>query len=70
MVDRTQEDTSHRFFGAWVALADEIDPARGYISMDAPLARLLLKKQVGDEVTVDRPDKGELWLEVVAIEYE
>lgn len=84
VVDRAPEDTSHIFFGAWVTLADEddqqrryrivgadeIDPARGYISIDAPLARQLLKKQVGDEITIERPEKGELWLEVIAIEYE
>jgi transcription elongation factor GreB len=34
------------------------------------LARQLLKKQVGDEVIIERPDQEPLWLEVVAIEYE
>jgi transcription elongation factor GreB len=81
-IDR--DDTSRIFFGAWVTLvdeddqqrryrivgADEIDPAKGYISIDAPLARQLLKKQVGDEVTIERVDQDELWLEVVAVEYE
>ncbi len=52
------------FFGAWVRLeqedgneveyrivgADEIDTTRGYISMDAPLGRALLKKALDDEV--------------------
>lgn len=54
------------FFGAWVRLerqdggeveyrivgADETDGARGYISIDSPLARALLKKTSGDEVEV------------------
>jgi transcription elongation factor GreB len=84
VIDRLPEDTSRIFFAAWVTLADaddqrrryrivgadEIDPARGYISIDAPLARQLLKKQVGDEVIIERPDQEPLWLEVVAIEYE
>ena len=57
------------FFGAWVTVvdledneftwrivgADEIDAdtSRGYISVDSPMARALLKKQVDDEVIVD-----------------
>ncbi|MBP0047885.1 transcription elongation factor GreB [Marinobacterium sp. AK62] len=83
VVDRVPDDTSRIFFGAWITLvdeedrerryrivgADEIDPARGYISIDAPLSRQLLKKQVGDEVVIERPEEGELWLEVLAIDY-
>jgi transcription elongation factor GreB len=83
VVDRVPDDTSRIFFGAWVTLADEdnqqrryrivgadeIDPAKGYISIDAPLARQLLKKQVGDEVIIERLDQDELWLEVIAIDY-
>jgi transcription elongation factor GreB len=83
VVDRVPDDTSRIFFAAWVTLADEddqqrryrivgadeIDSAKGYISIDAPLARQLLKKQVGDEVIIERPDQNELWLEVIAIDY-
>ncbi|GAA0792678.1 transcription elongation factor GreB [Marinobacterium sediminicola] len=83
VVDRAPDDTSRIFFGAWVTLldeedhqrryrivgADEIDPAKGYISIDAPLARQLLKKQVGDEVTIQRGDGDELWLEITGIDY-
>ncbi|WP_417682920.1 transcription elongation factor GreB [Roseibium sp.] len=83
VVDRAPDDQSRIFFGAWVTLvdeedqerryrivgADEIDPAKGYISIDAPLSRQLLKKQVGDEVIIERPEQNELWLEVLAIEY-
>lgn len=83
VVDRAPDDTSRVFFGAWVTLADEednerryrivgadeIDPSKGYISIDAPLSRQLLKKQVGDEVSMPRGDEEELWLEIVAIEY-
>ena len=57
------------FFGAWVTLEkdsgetveyrivgpDELDPDRGYISMDSPLARALLKKQCDEEVRVQTP---------------
>jgi len=60
------EDTV--FFGAWVVLetedgeereyrivgGDEIDAdsSRGYISVDSPMAKALLKKQVDDEISV------------------
>ncbi len=56
------------YFGAWVGLeredgtpleyrivgGDEIesDSSKGYISVDSPMARALLKKQVDDEVVV------------------
>ena len=53
------------FFGAWVTLEDEaggqhvhrivgpdeFDQAPDYISMDAPLARALMRKGLDDEVT-------------------
>lgn len=72
------------FFGAWVTLLDEddqerryrivgpdeIDAGSTYISMDAPLARLLLKKQLGDEVSLQKPDGSEIWYEITAIDYE
>ncbi len=61
-------NTDQVFFGAWVTLekedgteveyrivgGDEIeaDSSKGYISVDSPMARALLKKQVDDEVTV------------------
>ncbi len=54
-------------FGAWVTLedeqgeiqrhrivgSDEIDPARSYISIDAPVARAVLRKAIDDEVRVE-----------------
>lgn len=69
VVDRLPEDRSKVFFGAWVELEnedgeqetyrlvgpDETDSSKGYISIDAPLARALLKKQVDDEVEVRTP---------------
>jgi transcription elongation factor GreB len=59
------------FFGAWVTLeneygdevtyrivgADEIDTSGGLISLDSPLARALLKKQLDDEVLIHQGDK-------------
>jgi len=75
VVDRPPEDTSRVFFGAWVELEDEqgetvchrlvgpdeSDGKRGWISIDSPLARALLKKQVDDEAQVDTPSGTRLW---------
>ena len=62
-------DESRVFFSAWVTLekedgdeveyrivgGDEIesDSSKGYISVDSPMARALLKKEVDDEVVLD-----------------
>lgn len=76
VVDRPPEDTSRVFFGAWVELEDEqgqvvahrlvgpdeSDAKQGWVSIDAPLARALLKKQVDDEVDVDTPAGRKVWL--------
>lgn len=83
IVNRAPHDTTRVYFGAWVELEDEqgvimryrlvgpdeIDHAPDYISIDAPLARALLKKQVGDEVPVQTP-AGPRLLYVVSIRYE
>lgn len=66
IVDRRADD-EHVYFGARVELetddgetrnvrlvgADEIDPSAGYISIDSPVARALLKKTVNDEISVE-----------------
>ena len=43
--------------------------APGYISMDAPLARALMRKALDDEVKVELPG-GERTLVIVDIRYE
>ncbi|HSH29805.1 MAG TPA: transcription elongation factor GreB [Thiohalobacter sp.] len=62
-------DPQRIFFGAWVTLedetggehtyrivgGDEFDPARGWISIDSPMARALLRKTLDDEVEVQTP---------------
>ena len=63
-------DQSRIFFGAWVSLedinteenlklrivgCDEIDPQKHWISIEAPMAKALLKKTIDDEVIVERP---------------
>lgn len=71
------------FFGAWVELEDsegervryrlvgpdEFDAAERLISIESPLGRSLLGKEVGDEVRVQRP-KGAMEYTVLKIEYE
>jgi len=66
IVERRADD-DHIYFGAWVELetdegdtkhvrlvgADEIDPAAGYISIDSPVARALLKKKIDDDISVE-----------------
>ncbi len=70
------------FFGAWVTLededgqdstyrivgADEIDTQQGWISVDSPMARALLKKAVDDEVTVNTPSGPATWF-IVQVRY-
>ena len=83
VVDQAPADRQRVFFGAWVQLEaedgernryrivgpDEFDRAPGYISMDSPLGRALLRKALDDEVTVATP-AGERAFVIVAIDYE
>ena len=57
------EDVVYRIVGA-----DEIDPARGYISVDSPVARALLGKKIDDEVQLDLPD-GPSSVVILKVEY-
>jgi len=82
VVDRVPNDTSRIFFGAWVVLesadgkihryrivgADEFDPAKNFISVDSPMARALLRRAEGDEVSVKRPNGDDIFV-VVGISY-
>ena len=70
------------FFGATVTLetesgdevryrivgADEIDTSGGLISLDSPLARLLLKKQLDDEVVFRQAERESRYY-IIAIDY-
>lgn len=47
---------------------DESDPARGLVSFQSPLGRALLKKRVGDIVTVVRP-AGPVEIEITRVDY-
>lgn len=83
VVDSPPADPQRIFFGAWVTIEDErgrgatyrivgpdeIDPQRGWISMDAPLSQALLKQAVGAEVSVHTPG-GSAGYRVVGLRYE
>ena len=70
VVDKAPSNREQVFFGAWVELEDEqgecvtyriVGPdefsvEKGWISMDSPVARALMKKSLDDEVSVQRPD--------------
>ena len=83
VVDRPPDDQSRVYFAAWVTLEavdtgerfryrivgpDEIDASQGAISVDSPLARALLKRQAGDEVTVTTPS-GKHCYHILTIDY-
>lgn len=82
VVDRKPGDTSRVYFGAWVELEDsegnayqyrivgpdEFDPEKNFISVDAPMAKALLRMSEGDEVTVIRPN-GTMTFVVTSIRY-
>jgi transcription elongation factor GreB len=83
VVDQLPSARDRVFFGAWVTLeneageestfrivgADEIDTQSGWISVDSPMARALLKKAIDDEVAVETPGGLARWL-IVEVRYE
>jgi len=69
VVTETPKKTDQIFFGAWVELEnddgeiiqyrlvgpDEFDAEKGFISMDSPVAKALMKKCEGDEASIETP---------------
>ena len=82
VVSEPPSDRERIFFGAWVTLEnddgeevtyrivgpDEFDPRKGWISMDSPMARALMKKTLDDEVTL-RIGEQETRYVVLEIQY-
>lgn len=82
-MDKIPDDRDCVYFGAWVHLedqndkeyvyriigADEIDLKQGWISINSPMAKSLLKKRKGDEVIVSRPI-GDAEMTIVDVRYE
>ena len=83
IVEYRPEQDGKVFFGAWVEVEndagetlkfrivgyDEIFDRKDYISIDSPMARALLKKQVDDEAEVQTPSGIVVWY-INSINYE
>ncbi|ANW24255.1 transcription elongation factor GreB [Vibrio coralliilyticus] len=76
VVDYAPQQEGKVFFGAWVEVENEagevkkfriVGPdeiyggAKDYISIDSPMARALLKKEVDDEFSVKTPEGEKEW---------
>ncbi len=75
IVDHDPRQNGKVFFGAWVELEndegdiaryrivgpDEIDTKNNHITIDSPMARALIGKQVDDEVQVRTPSGVKEW---------
>ena len=83
VVEGAPSDPGAVFFGAWVEVEniasgetsryrivgpDETDAARGWISIDSPLARAMLKKRIDDEFEAQLPGGVQKFF-IVAVEY-
>ncbi|SFQ35033.1 transcription elongation factor GreB [Enterovibrio norvegicus] len=83
IVDYSSQQDGKVFFGAWVEIEndagdrkrfrivgpEEIYGRNDYISIDSPMARALLKKEVDDEFVVRTPEGEKEWF-INTIEYE
>jgi transcription elongation factor GreB len=82
IVERKPANSEVVYFGASVTLedengavvnyrivgADEFDHAEHYISVDSPLARSLLKRELGEEIEVDVPSGRKVYV-ITGIDY-
>jgi transcription elongation factor GreB len=83
IVDKPPSDPERIYFGAWIKLEDdagteveyrivgpdEFDATQGWISMDSPLAKALMRKAVDDEVVVAMPTGNKAYV-VIGVRYE
>ena len=83
VVEYSPQQEGKAYFGAWLALenekgeslrcrivgSDEIDTQRGHITINSPMARAVLGKQVDDEVIVQTPTGPTAWV-IQQIQYE
>ena len=84
IVDYSPQQEGKVFFGAWVEIENEsgdikifriVGPeeiygdAKDYISIDSPMARALIKKEVDDEISVMTPEGLKEW-SINSITYE
>jgi transcription elongation factor GreB len=84
IVDYSHQQEGKVFFGAWVEIENEVGDikkfrivgpeeiygdAKGYISIDSPMARALIKKEVDDDISVMTPEGMKEWY-INSITYE
>lgn len=84
IVNYSKEQAGKVFFGAWVEVENEegetkkfriVGPeeiygdVKDYISIDSPMARGLLKKQVDDVAMINTPDGTKEWV-ICTIDYQ
>lgn len=84
IVDYSPQQEGKVFFGAWVEIENEsgeikkfriVGPeeiygdAKGYISINSPMARALIKKEVDDDMSVMTPEGKKEWF-INSITYE
>lgn len=84
IVDYSPQQEGKVFFGAWVEIENEIGEikkfrivgpeeiygdAKNYISIDSPMARALIKKEVDDDMSVMTPEGEKEWY-INSITYE
>ena len=62
------EDEAGKAVRYWIVGSDEADPAKGRISILAPLARTLIGKRVGDSVTAQLPG-GKKTFEILEVNF-
>lgn len=64
------EDVNTGDLKTWTLLGpDESDPAKGSISILSPVAKAMLGKEEGDEITVDAP-RGKIQYEIVSVRFK
>ena len=62
------EDEAGKEVRYWIVGSDEAEPAKGRISILAPLARTLIGKRVGDSVTAQLPG-GQRTFEILEVNF-
>ena len=84
VIERLPDNPERIFFGAFVELedeqgeifkirivgSDEFLPEKHWISIESPLARALLGKQIDDEIIVNLPNNNRTTYVVVHIKYK
>ena len=82
VVNNMPSNPQQVFFAAWVTLEndsgeekiyrtvgpDELDPKKGWISMDSPVAKALMKKNIDDEIKVETPNGMETFF-IIDVRY-